>query len=479
MSFNVLELVRPAAAIVPRIAKPVKKVPLTDKIMWTLAALVAFLVAGQVPLYGMRTSSTEDPLGLLRSMMASNRGTLMELGVSPIINAGLLIQFMGMLNVLEVERGNEEHIALHQALEKILGIFATIATAFFYVMSGQYGTLKELGVGNFSLLVAQLTLAGILLLMLDEMLSEYGLGSGISLFIAVGLAEAIVWGTFSPRTLPTPTGPQYEGAIPNAMYQLITKSDKVAALREAFYRTRLVNLTNLLATGVVFMVVVYFQGWRVELPIKYAKYRGANSSYPVKLFYTSVMPIMLQSALTSNFRMVSSVIYSKFPNNFLVRLLGEFMHVGGGYQMPVGGLAYYIARPNSLTEMIRDPIHTVIYIAFTCITASILSYVWLYAGKNSPREVAKSFKEQGIVFYGSSDRETLNRLNRYIPIAASCGGMCLGALTIFADFMGCIGSGTGMLLAIGTTFEFIEALKKGAKEEQMRIQMPGFGGDLF
>ena len=34
-------------------------------------------------------------------------------------------------------------------------------------------------------------------------------------------------------------------------------------------------------------------------------------------------------------------------------------------------------------------------------------------------------------------------LNRYIPTAAAFGGMCIGALTIIADFMGAIGSGTG------------------------------------
>ena len=36
-------------------------------------------------------------------------------------------------------------------------------------------------------------------------------------------------------------------------------------------------------------------------------------------------------------------------------------------------------------------------------------------------------------------------LNRYIPTAAAFGGMCIGALTIIADFMGAIGSGTGAL----------------------------------
>lgn len=40
------------------------------------------------------------------------------------------------------------------------------------------------------------------------------------------------------------------------------------------------------------------------------------------------------------------------------------------------------------------------------------------------------------------------QLNRYIPIAAMFGGMCIGLLTIAADLLGAVGSGTGILLAV-------------------------------
>ncbi|CAN0474127.1 unnamed protein product, partial [Ectocarpus sp. 8 AP-2014] len=65
------------------------------------------------------------------------------------------------------------------------------------------------------------------------------------------------------------------------------------ALQEAFYRQNLPNITNLLATALVFIVVIYFQGWRVDLPVKYQKYRGQQGTYPIKLFYTSNMPVIL------------------------------------------------------------------------------------------------------------------------------------------------------------------------------------------
>ena len=66
-------------------------------------------------------------------------------------------------------------------------------------------------------------------------------------------------------------------------------------------------MTNLLATVLVFLVVIYFQGFRVDLPVRSKRARGQQGSYPIKLFYTSNMPIILQSALVSNLYFISQV----------------------------------------------------------------------------------------------------------------------------------------------------------------------------
>merc|ERR1712195_178314 len=114
----------------------------------------------------------------------------------------------------------------------------------------------------------QLFFAGIIVIILDELLQKgYGLGSGISLFIATNICENIVWKAFSPRTINTGKGTEFEGAIIALFHLLITRSDKVRALKEAFYRQNLPNMTNLMATVLVFIVVIYFQGFRVDLPM--------------------------------------------------------------------------------------------------------------------------------------------------------------------------------------------------------------------
>ena len=54
----------------------------------------------------------------------------------------------------------------------------------------------------------------------------------------------------------------------------------------------------------------------------------------------------------------------------------------------------------------------------------------------------------------------VKQLNRYIPTAAAFGGMCIGGLSVIADFMGAIGSGTGILLAVTIIYQYFEQIAK-------------------
>jgi preprotein translocase subunit SecY len=98
--------------------------------------------------------------------------------------------------------------------------------------------------------------------------------------------------------------------------------------------------------------VIYFQGFRVDLPVRNKGARGQQGTYPIKLFYTSNMPIILQSALVSNLYFISQLLYKRYGGNFLVQLLGRWQALEyGGNMIPVGGLVYYISPPQSLMEV--------------------------------------------------------------------------------------------------------------------------------
>lgn len=264
----------------------------------------------------------------------------------------------------------------------------------------RYGAPSDLGAGICVLLIVQLIVAGLIVILLDELLQKgYGLGSGISLFIATNICESIIWKAFSPTTINTGRGPEFEGAVIALFHLLLTWPNKQVALREAFFRQNLPNVMNLLATLVIFAAVIYLQGFRVEIPVKSSKQRGMRGSYPVRLFYTSNMPIMLQSALASNFFLISQMLYSRFSENLLVKLLGTWEPKEGSAQLfASSGMAYYMSPPSDLKGALLDPLHTAIYIVFIMTACAIFSKTWIEVSGSAPRDVAKQLKVFVLLF---------------------------------------------------------------------------------
>ena len=215
--------------------------------------------------------------------------------------------------IIDFDNTSKDDIALFTGSTKVVGLLITLGQSMAYVLSGMYGEVASLGAGTCILIVLQLVFAGLCILTLDEMLTKgYGLGSGISLFIATNICESIVWKSFSPTTIntgrgkcfscllsllsnsclldsvplafhlfrffftyPWVSGTEFEGAIIALFHLLITRDDKFRALKEAFYRTNLPNLTNLFATLLVFSLVIYVQGFKVDIPVKNVRARDS------------------------------------------------------------------------------------------------------------------------------------------------------------------------------------------------------------
>ena len=421
-----------------------------QKAMWTGLTLLIFLVMSQMPLYGIVSSDSSDPLYWLRMMLASNRGTLMELGITPIISSGMVFQLLAGTHLIDVNLDLKVDRELYQTAQKLFAIILSFGQACVYVLTGLYGAPSDLGAGICVLLIVQLIVAGLIVILLDELLQKgYGLGSGISLFIATNICESIIWKAFSPTTINTGRGPEFEGAVIALFHLLLTWPNKQVALREAFFRQNLPNIMNLLATLVIFAAVIYLQGFRVEIPVKSNRQRGMRGSYPVRLFYTSNMPIMLQSALSSNVFLFSQLLYNKLPDNLLVKMIGVWEAREGSAQiLPASGLVYYMSPPLNLKDALLDPLHTAIFTAYMLVACAAFSKTWIEVSGSSPRDVAKQLKEQGLVMAGHRDESMYRELKRVIPTAAAFGGACIGALSITSDLMGALGSGTGILMAV-------------------------------
>lgn len=390
----------------------------------------------------------------------------MELGIQPMITSGMILQLLAGAKIIHVDNKVDEDKELFQTANKVFGLMFTFAEATAYVLSGIYGTVGQLGYVNAILIIAQLTMAGFVVMLLDELLQKgYGLTSGISVFIACNIAETIVWRAFSPITITSGSDTEFEGAIIAFFHFLITKSNKIEALQKGFYRQNAPNMFNLIATVVVILIVVHFQGYKVQLTISSARQRGYDYPYPIRLFYTSNMPIILQSALISNLFFFSQLMYTNFKGNFLVRLLGTWQDVDmSGRSVPTYGLVYLLTPPQSIFDFVFYPLKTIVYISFVMITCAVFSKTWIEVSGSGSWDVAKQLKDEGMTIKGykmdPSGRNIKKYLDHYIPIAASFGGLCIGALSVFADLLGAIGSGTGILLAVTIIYGMFEQFAK-------------------
>lgn len=89
-------------------------------------------------------------------------------------------------------------------------------------------------------------------------------------------------------------------------------------------------------------------------------------------------------------------------------------------------------------------------------SCAFFSRIWIDVSGSSSRDVARQLMDQELMIEGQREDSMVKYLNRYIPVAAAFGGVCIGALSIFADFMGAIGSGTGILLAVTIIYQYFE-----------------------
>lgn len=145
--------------------------------MWTVITLFIFLVCCQIPLYGIMASSSADPFYWMRVILASNRGTLMELGISPIVTSGLVMQLLAGSKIIDVDQSLKSDRELFQGAQKLFGIVITIGESVAYVLSGMYGDIRDIGAGNAILIILQLFFAGIIVIILVKTVGDVVGGS--------------------------------------------------------------------------------------------------------------------------------------------------------------------------------------------------------------------------------------------------------------------------------------------------------------
>ena len=466
-----IELFKPFTKYFFEIAPPKKRVNFNEKLMWTALALIVYFIMGQIPLYGLGKEGAADPFGALRVIFASHRGTLVELGIGPIVTAGLILQILSGSKMIDVDMTNPQDRALFTSASKILAVVMTFFEALAYLIGGVYG---KLGVETQFIILIQLLAAGVVIIMLDELLQKgWGFGSGISLFIAAGVAQTIWWDSVAPL------GPMSDGRFYGALIAFGQALRGGARLTEAVYRSEgLPDMVAFATTVIVFLVIIYLNGLRVEIPVSYARYRGFRGKYPIKLLYVSNIPVIFAAALFGNIYFISQILWSKYNQsgaNFWLNLLGTFELKGNQYS-PKGGLVYYVVSPHGLANVISDPLRALMYTVLLVLACLFFATTWVQVGGMDARSVAKQLLDSGMQIEGFRRSYTpiQQLLSRYIPTVTVLGGVIVGLIAASADFLGAFGSGTGILLTVGILEQYYQILAR----ERLSEMYPAIGALL-
>jgi preprotein translocase SecY subunit len=451
MAGRFLGLFKPLGRVLPEIKVPERKVGFNEKIFWTALILIVFLVMTEIPLYGI-SGSVQERFGALRVIFASNRGSLMELGIGPIVTAGLILQLLAGSAIIECDMSNPEDRGLFTVASKFFSILLTGIQASAYIVSGMYGALA----GSTTIIIfLQLLGAGVLVMLMDELVQKgWGLGSGISLFIMAGVAQNILWQTFNPGT----------GLFVGALSQFLRGGQTLAEwiIGAGSYP----SLIGFISTIGTFMVIIYLEGVRVELPMTYAGYKGFRSRYPIKLLYVSNLPVIFASALFANVFFFTQLLWSQMGapppgTNLFFQIIGDYNQTQSGVQ-PVGGLAYFVTSPQNLQGVAASPLRAAVYLGILVAFCAVFSLIWLEVGGLGPSKVAQQLMDSGMQIpgYRRSGRPIESILKRYIPVVTILGGIIVGLVAGVSDFLGVFGSGTGILLSVGIIYQYYELLMR-------------------
>ncbi len=477
----------------PGISEPKTYLSFRSRLKWTALILLLFLILGQITLYGIAPASRQR-FQFFELILGSSLGSLVTLGIGPIVTASIILQLLVGSGLLGWDLKSPEGRKKFQGVQKLLAIFFCIFEAFAFVAFGAVQPV-EAGGTIFALLIFQLAFGAFLLLLMDEIVNKWGIGSGISLFIAAGVAKTIFVRAFNPVEAPGTGVPA--GLLPQfAVY--MGQGDLFQAA---------VALLPILATILVFMIVIYVQALKVEIPLAFGSIRGFSRRWPLKLIYTSNIPVILVAALLANIQLVGTML-AKPAGVGRCGLLGCFDENG----VASSGVVYFLTVPSSLPVQVFFLLFMAIvasvalllyYFRFRNLTklvlltsiagfivslvltsffiglptlldtgrvitymlvlvggATVFSIFWVSTSGMDSKSVAGQIEGMGMQVPGfrRDPRIVEQVLDRYIPTLAIISGIAIGLLAAFADFTNALGTGTGILLTVMIIYNFYEQI---------------------
>jgi preprotein translocase subunit SecY len=486
------ETAEPVLTRMPSVARPEGHVPFRRKLGWTAGILVLYFFLTNVTLFGLDVGQQQDLFGQFRSILAGQSGSILQLGIGPIVTASIVLQLLGGADLLGLDTNDPRDQILYQGLQKLLVVVMIFLTGIPMVYFGGFlpasdGVASSLGVpevGIQTIIFAQIAVGGILILFMDEIVSKWGVGSGVGLFIIAGVSQQLVGGLFgwqgltgNPGLLPTwigiLTGEVSLGPVltPSGIQSLLFSPGQVLAL---------------FTTVLIFVVVVYAESVRVEIPLSHARVKGARGRFPVKLIYASVLPMILVRALQANIQFAGRILNSQWAT--MPAWVGQYNANG----QVIDGLFYYLAPIQSradwmwflaLTPGNVEPWQILLRISvdltFMVIGGGIFAIFWVETTGMGPEATARQIQNSGMQIPGfRRNPQVIEKvMERYIPQVTVIGGALVGVLAVAANMLGTIGqvSGTGLLLTVSITYKLYEEIAEEQLMEMHPVMRQMFG----
>ncbi len=519
---------KPLTTRMPAVTQPKGHVHFRTKLFWTIGVLLLYFLLTNIYLFGVDQATVIDLFASYRAILAGAQGTLMDLGIGPIVTGSIIMQLFTGAKIIDLDLTDDEDKGMYQGTQKVLVIAMILVEAvpqvFGYVTPSAsfVTTLGAASPGNGLLLadtiiIAQLVFGSYLVFLMDEVVSKWGIGSGISLFIAAGVSQQIVQGTLN--WLPgTPSAPisalnPPSGAIPKTIWFLTHYS--ASQLAGGGWEQVLLRQPNpiiaLVGTAAIFFLVAWTESTRIELPLSHAEARGARGRYPLRLIYASNIPVILMSALLANVSLFTILLWSNgalshFPllgHQWWVGMYptaAQAASTGVSQTQPIGGGAYYLSTVNGLESWLlpilnyqtysgflydhtwwQGLIHVVVYFGAMVGGSILFAKFWIQTTNMGPEAVARQIEASGMQIPGfRREPRVLRRvLERYIPVITVISGAAVGALAAGADLIGTLGnaSGTGVLLMVGILINLYEAMGREQLMEMNPLLRRFLGGE--
>ncbi len=421
------------------------KIPdLRRRIFFTLMMLIIFRFGAHIPVPFLSADAMSAFLGgggldlftLFNTFTggAFANATVMALGVSPYINASIIIQLLTVA-IPALERMAKEGVEGRRKINKItryVGIILALIQG-----AGLYVTLYNMGVANkmttitqtnvlgFCTIVLTFTAGTAFIVWLGELITEKGLGNGVSMIIFAGIVSSI----------PSGIGTIYQQYLADG-----------ASMKEII----LVACIVVLVVAAIAFVVLFNSAER-RIPVQYAKrvvgrkmYGGQSTNIPIKVVSGGVMPIIFASSIMA------------FPST-IVRLL-----TGGN--IPTQGVGHLLLSMLSagLGPWWCDVIYSVLYFML------IIFFTYFYASiQFNPIEIANNIKKNGgfipAIRPGKPTSDYIFKVSNRLNLA---GAIFLGIIAILPVIAGAIFGinslqigGTSLLIMEGVALETVQQIE--------------------